>query len=78
VKGTGRRSQTAGLLRIDFPGFSGAGKLEPISWEDFFQKFDEMNLTFLYQDSTQGGKPSRFFKFVCEENITKPRRNPRG
>ena len=78
VKGTERRGQDAGLLRIDFPGYSGAGKLEPISWEDFFQKFDEMNLTFLYQDATKGGKPSRFFKFVCEENIKRPRRNPRG
>jgi hypothetical protein len=61
VKGTARKGEEAGLLRIDFPGFSGAGSLEKISWDEFFEKFDEMNLTFLYDND--GG--SRFNKFVC-------------
>src|SRR3954462_9947822 len=58
-----------GILRIDFPGFSGEGTLEPISWDDFFAKFDESNLAFLYQDQTSGGGESRFFKLVRRDEM---------
>lgn len=54
----------AGVLRIDFPGYSGEGSLQPISWDEFFDKFDENNLEFLYQDRTAAGEPSRFNKLV--------------
>ena len=37
---------------------------EEISWEQFFEKFDENKLAFLYQDKTSGGEESRFFKLV--------------
>ena len=57
----------AGVLRIDFPGYSGANSLEDISWDEFFQKFDEKHLAFLYQDTTSGGEQSRFFKLVSRE-----------
>jgi hypothetical protein len=61
VKGTGKE---AGVLRIDFPGYSGGDSLEEISWEDFFTKFDESNLQFLYQEQTSSGEQSRFNKFI--------------
>ena len=64
VKGTASRGQDAGLLRVDFPGYSGDDSLEEISWDEFFAKFDESNLAFLYQDDSDGGKQSRFSKFV--------------
>ena len=64
VIGTERSSQHAGLLRIDFPGFSGAAKLAPISWKEWFQKFDQSKLAFLFQEKTKDGKQSRFFKLV--------------
>jgi hypothetical protein len=67
VKGTGRNKE-AGFLRIDFPGYSGEGSLEEISWEEFFEKFEEKNLAFLYQDRTKSGKESRFCKLVSREN----------
>ncbi len=57
----------AGVLRIDFPGHSGKDSLERISWEDFFEKFDEKKLAFLYQDQMRDGEESRFFKFVSRE-----------
>lgn len=38
--------------------------LEKISWDEFFQIFDENKLAFLYQDRTEGGDTSRFNKFV--------------
>ncbi len=55
----------AGLLRIDFPGYTGEGRLERIPWDEFFEKFDEKNLVFLYQDTTRDGEMSRFSKFVA-------------
>ena len=63
VKSTAK-GEAAGILRIDFPGYSGEDSLETISWDDFFKKFDEAGLTFLYQDKTKNGEESRFFKFV--------------
>lgn len=55
-------SGEGGILRIDFgepePG------LEEISWEEFFEIFDESKLAFLHQESTKDGKESRFNKFV--------------
>jgi hypothetical protein len=57
----------AGVLRIDFPDYSGEGTLERISWDDFFEKFDHEDLDFLYQDETAKGGTSRFCKFVRPE-----------
>src|SRR5207237_9791449 len=66
VKGT--TSDTAGVLRIDFPGYSGEQTLHPISWPEFFEKFDEKELAFLYQEKTPGGRRSRFCKLVRRDN----------
>jgi hypothetical protein len=67
VKGTGGKNDP-GLLRIDFPGGAGEDRLEHISWEDFFEKFDENNLAFLYQEETKDGGQSRFFKLINRES----------
>lgn len=64
-----RRGNTPGILRIDFPGFSGQNSLEEISWDEFFQRFDESNLAFLYQDKTSSGRPSRFNKLVSRDTV---------
>ena len=53
-----------GLLRIDYPGFSGEDSLETISWDEFFEGFDENGLAFLYQEETKDGKQSRFSKLI--------------
>lgn len=63
VKGTGGKGDT-GLLRIDFPGRGDDTKLKSISWEEFFEKFDEQKLAMVYQDQTRGGEMSRFSKLV--------------
>ncbi|HET7609157.1 MAG TPA: hypothetical protein VFL84_10810, partial [Gammaproteobacteria bacterium] len=64
VQGTGD-GDDAGLLRIDFPEeHEDEERLEEISWDEFFEKFDEKRLAFVYQDKTAAGKPSRFNKFV--------------
>lgn len=55
----------AGVLRIDFGPRE--TRLEEISWDEFFEKFEEAGLAFLYQDKTKDGKISRFHKFVSRE-----------
>lgn len=70
VKAT-EKGDDPGLLRINFPGYSGEGRLENISWDEFFKKFDEKNLAFLYQDETRDGETSRFWKFVSREDDDK-------
>jgi len=67
VEGTAGSDEEAGLLRIDFPGYSGGQRLVRISWEAFFEKFDESQLAFLYQEETGGGEPSRFNKLVSRD-----------
>ncbi len=66
VKGTGDAEET-GILQIDLPGYSGEEKLEPISWEEFFKKFEENGLAFLYEQETAGGAQSLFHKLVRQE-----------
>jgi hypothetical protein len=56
-----------GLLRIDFPDYSGNETLKRIDWDSFFEKFDEEDLDFLHQDETAEGKTSRFCKFVAHD-----------
>lgn len=58
------QSGEAGILRIDFPGYSGEESLTEISWEEFFDKFEENQLALLYQEKTDDGQPSRFNKLV--------------
>jgi hypothetical protein len=60
VRGTDDGDE-AGVLRI---AFTDNEDLEAIDWDEFFDKFEEENFAFLYQEKTADGKPSRFFKFV--------------
>lgn len=64
VKGT-NKGKTAGVLRIDYPGYSGKDSLEEISWEEFFDGFEKNELAFLYQEETKDGELSRFSKLVA-------------
>jgi len=61
IKDTGSRGDP-GLLRIDFGRDD--EKLEPISWDEFFEKFEESRLALVYQDETAEGAESRFLKLV--------------
>ena len=68
VKSTGGKND-AGLLRIDFPGYSGGNSLEEISWEDFFRKFDESQLALVYQEETAAGERSNFNKLISRNSV---------
>lgn len=61
VKGT-EGEDGEGILRVDFA--EADDRLEPISWEEFFDTFEDRKLAFLHQDETADGQESRFFKFV--------------
>lgn len=67
VKGTGG-GDDPGILRIDFPGYGGEEELEEISWDEFFSKFDQQKLSFLYQERTADGELSNFNKFIRPES----------
>ena len=69
VKGTEKGGSA--LLRVDYPGFSGEDKLEEITWDEFFEIFDENKLAFLYQEKTEDGGLSRFSKFVSRSSAEK-------
>jgi hypothetical protein len=63
VIGTGS-GDDPGVLRIDFPDYTGEESLQQITWEQFFDKFEKERLAFLYQEEIQGGSESRFSKLV--------------
>jgi hypothetical protein len=65
VKRTGSKRGDPGVLRIDYPGFSGEETLERIDWDQWFDWFDRDNLAFLYQDE----KKSRFSKLVERSSV---------
>jgi hypothetical protein len=62
VTGTESGDEDAGILRIDFQDPD--DRLEEISWDDWFEKFEEAKLAFLYQDEKKDGETSTFFKLV--------------
>ena len=64
VKGTEENGEEAGILRISFRNDE---SLETIEWDEFFEKFEEEGLAFLYQEQTSDGSQSRFFKLVERE-----------
>jgi len=63
VRGTGSGKMDPGVLRIDFPGFSGEESLEQITWDAWFRQFDANDLALLV--STEKG--NRFNKLVNRE-----------
>jgi hypothetical protein len=56
-------------IRVDFPGFSGEGTVERLSWDEWFTLFDLHSLAFLHQDETEDGQMSHFNKLVSRESV---------
>src|SRR5437868_2474082 len=61
-----------GIIRIDFPGYSGEGSLEEITWDEFFEKFDDNDLALVYQEETAEGERSNFNKIVKAQTVDLP------
>jgi len=64
--GETRSEEDPGIRRLDFEPKDKS--LDPLSWDAFFQKFDSAHLALLYQEETEGGKKSRFHKFIEERH----------
>jgi hypothetical protein len=70
-----------GIIRLDFPGYSGEDSLEEIEWDEWFDKFDDNNLALIIQDETARGEKSNFNKIVSRDTIeqyTRGSRSSRG
>jgi hypothetical protein len=50
-----------GVLRFDFPGYSG-DRLMEVSWAEWLRAFDQRRLNFIYQETRSGGERSNFFQ----------------
>ena len=70
MKGTGDQTDP-GILRLDFPGFSGEESLRPLSWEEFFEWFDKNNLALIDRPA------DRFNKIVSRETVVARERGQR-
>jgi len=72
VRGTGEEGDI-GMLRLNFPGYSGEDSLQEISWDDWFEKFDERNLALIVQEKTARGQKSNFNKLITREAAARPK-----
>lgn len=61
---TKQEPEGSGILRLDFPRYSGGDSLQPIEWDEFFEEFDAKGLALLFQEETAAGEESNFHKFV--------------
>jgi hypothetical protein len=59
VEGT-EHGDHLGVLRIDFGGDD--DKLRHVSWDEWFNTFDQRGLNFIYQEQRSDGSQSNFFR----------------
>src|SRR5690242_18207922 len=63
VTGTGG-DDDVGMIRLDFPGYTGGNSLQAISWEEWFTQFDGNGLALIVQDETASDERSNFNTLV--------------
>ena len=68
VRGTGGKQDT-GMIRLDFPGYSGGDSLQEITWDEWFEAFEANGLALLIQEETAEGEQSNFNKLVRRDNV---------
>ena len=62
-------SQGPGVLTLDIAGYGAdETELEHIDWDAWFDKFEDAQLAFLYQDKKASGEDSTFFKLVSRDS----------
>lgn len=57
------------LLRFDIAGRGAGEELQRISWEEFFDIFDDERLAMVYQEETETGERSFFSEFVSRDEL---------
>jgi hypothetical protein len=53
-----------GAVNIFFPDHGKNDQLEEITWNEFFDRFEENDLEFLYKDEATSDGESRYFKII--------------
>lgn len=71
------KSGEPGILRFCFPKARGRkdANLSEITWDAFFDKFDENDLSLVYQEKTAGGNRSNFNKLVHAGDASEKKRS---
>jgi hypothetical protein len=57
------------LLRIDFAGWPTDPCFHSISWEEFFESFENAKLAFVYRGMKESGEPSHFCEFTARQPV---------
>lgn len=60
IKGTQDEGTVAGILKFDFTGDE---SLEPLAWQEFFDKFEKEKLNFIYREMEEDGNYSHWYEF---------------
>lgn len=53
-----------GVLRVGFPGYASEEALEPLSWDAFFETFDDSGATFYYYEQEPDGTVSHRYRIA--------------
>lgn len=53
-------------IRFAFPG---VGRLQPISWDDWFRNFDEYNLVFVFEEQSDERLQSHKYRLIPTEEL---------
>lgn len=56
-----------GILRFDMPGYDPGDDLEELTWDEFFEIFEDRRLALVYQDQISDGAESNFNRFVSRD-----------
>jgi hypothetical protein len=67
VKGAGNGRRP--VIRLDLPGYSGEDSLEAMSWDSWFEAFEESELALLVQERTKDSEPSNFNELVGRASV---------
>jgi hypothetical protein len=76
VRKTGDR-EDVGVIRLAFSAYSRTGSLEGISWDEWFEKFEDNNLALIVQNKTARGRKSNFNKIVGRDTLEERARTGR-
>jgi hypothetical protein len=52
-----------GVLRFDVPNWGSKRALEHVTWDQWFQTFDDRQLVMIFQEHMENGRQSNFFHF---------------
>lgn len=58
-----------GMIRFDFPDYSGRESLKRISWDEWFERFEKENLALVVEDQTPAGSTSDFNQLANREVV---------